>query len=253
MSMPPARYGRSYFNFIASHDGIGVRPIEGLLDEAEQTAMLDTLRSFGGHISYRKKPDGTESAYEANISLFDAFKGTIEGGEDARQVDRMVCAHTILLALEGIPGIYIHSFLGTENDEALVEETGRPRSINRHQWQEREVRDILGSEEHPKKRLFDELSRRVEIRRKQEAFHPNATQLTLHFGQEIFAFWRESANRNQCVFVLNNISDAVQEVSLLELNLVGTEPWHDLLTGRTFPDAAEMLELQPYESVWISN
>ena len=78
MSMPPARHGRSYFNFIASHDGIGVRPIEGLLAEEEQSALLSTLEKFGGHISHRKKPDGTKSPYEANISLFDAFKGTID-------------------------------------------------------------------------------------------------------------------------------------------------------------------------------
>ena len=45
MSMPPARHGRSYFNFIASHDGIGVRPIEGLLAEKEQEDLLQTLQS----------------------------------------------------------------------------------------------------------------------------------------------------------------------------------------------------------------
>ena len=85
-----------YFNFIASHDGIGVRPIEGLLAEEEQKALLTTLKEFGGHISHRKKPDGTESPYEANISLFDALKGTIKGGEDAFQVERMISAHDLL-------------------------------------------------------------------------------------------------------------------------------------------------------------
>ena len=190
--MPPARHGRSYFNFIASHDGIGVRPIEGLLAEEEQKALLTTLKEFGGHISHRKKPDGTESPYEANISLFDALKGTIKGGEDAFQVERMISAHTILLALEGIPGIYIHSFLGSENDYERVQETGRPRSINRRVWEEQALRQALNDEEHPSKRLFEELNRRVEIRREQGGISSNATQLTLHFGSGIFAFWRES-------------------------------------------------------------
>ena len=253
MSMPPARHGRSYFNFIASHDGIGVRPIEGLLAEEEQKALLTTLKEFGGHISHRKKPDGTESPYEANISLFDALKGTIKGGEDAFQVERMISAHTILLALEGIPGIYIHSFLGSENDYERVQETGRPRSINRRVWEEQALRQALNDEEHPSKRLFEELNRRVEIRREQEAFHPNATQLTLHFGSGIFAFWRESENRNQCIFVLNNITDRVQTIPLLELNLIGTESWHDLLSDRVFTDSTGNLELAPYQSMWISN
>ena len=96
----------------------------------------------------------------------------------------MVCAHTIFLALEGIPAIYIHSFLGSENDYSRVQETNRPRSINRKVWNEKDLRDVLNQDNHPSKKLFDELNRRIEIRREQPAFHPNATQLTLHFGTE---------------------------------------------------------------------
>ena len=189
MSMPPARHGRSYFNFIASHDGIGVRPIEGLFSGGGAEGFANNIKEFGGHISHRKKPDGTESPYEANISSFYALKGTIKGGEDAFQVDRMISAHTILLALEGIPGIYIHSFLGSENDYERVQETGHPRSINRRVWEEQALRQALNDEEHPSKRLFEELNRRVEIRREQGGhFIRNATQLTLHFGSGIFCF-----------------------------------------------------------------
>ena len=115
------------------------------------------------------------------------------------------------------------------------------------------MRSRLNEEGSAVKHLFDELSRRVQIRRKQEAFHPNATQLTLHFGSEIFAFWRESTNRTQCIFVLNNITDQEQAISLLELNLIGTESWHDLLSDRPIADTAGQITLQPYESIWISN
>lgn len=252
MSMPPAREGRSYFNFIASHDGIGIRPIEGLLEKKEQKALLKTLTKFGGHISPRINPDGTESPYEVNISLYDAFKGTIKGGPDNYQVDRMLCAHTILLALEGIPGIYSHSFFGTKNDKKLVAETGRHRSINRHTWNELDLKEVITDEEGSEKLLFDELRRRIKIRKKQEAFHPNATQLTLHFGSKIFAFWRESISRTQCIFCINNITDKSQKVSLLELNLIGTETWYDLLSGKEF-DNKSLIRLKPYESLWISN
>ena len=124
MSMPPARTGRAYFNFLASHDGIGVRPTEGLLTENELEEMLDTMRAFGGSISTRTMPDGRDVPYEINISLYDALRGTIQGGADEFQIERFICAHTIVLA-EGIPGIYIHSMLGTENDDDLVKATGR--------------------------------------------------------------------------------------------------------------------------------
>ena len=123
MTMPPAQFGRGFFNFLASHDGIGLRPTEGLLSDEERDTLLNTMKSFGGEISTRKADDGTDKPYEINISLFDAMQGTVDG-PDQWQVARFICAHTILLALEGIPAIYIHSILGTENDQALREETG---------------------------------------------------------------------------------------------------------------------------------
>lgn len=253
MSMPPARRGRSYLNFIASHDGIGVRPLEGLIAPEEQDALMETLESFGGTISKRSDAAGQESPYEVNISLFDALKGTIANGSDAYHVDRFICAHSILLALEGIPAIYIHSLLATQNDTAKQEATGQARSINRHQWDFDSLMAQLDDSESHHHKVFYELKRRIAIRKKQIAFHPNATQLTLHLGDKLFAFWRESPNRFQSIFAINNISDTVQSVALHELNLIGTENWRDLLSGETYPLERETIELPPYASVWITN
>ena len=100
--------------------------------------------------------------------------------------------------------------------------------------------------------LFNELRRRIRIRRKQEAFHPNATQLTLHFGSSIFTFG-ESINRKQCIFPINNISDKSQKISLHEINLIGTESWTDLLTDKKFTANDNSITLEPYQSLWISN
>jgi sucrose phosphorylase len=253
MSMPPARRGRAYLNFIASHDGIGVRPTEGLLSDQELKAMLGALERFGGKISMRRMPDGMDKPYEVNIGLWDALKGTVDWGPDNHQLARFICAHTIVLALEGIPGIYIHSMLGTENDTKLMDETGRARSINRHRWSYDALTTALADENRHHKPLFDELRRRMTIRREQEAFHPNATQYTLHFGTQIFAFWRESLSRHQSIFALHNISDKPQTVPLVELNLIGTDVWRDLLSGTVYEDLEGSIELPPYGAVWISN
>ena len=253
MSMPPARRGRTYFNFIASHDGIGVRPAEGLLSDEQMTDLLSTLESFGGTVSVRRTPEGENRPYEVNISLYDALKGTIANGPDDYQNDRFICAHTILLALEGVPGIYIHSLLATENDHTLMKQTGRARSINRHQWDEEDLMSKLGNETSHHRIIFDELKRRIHIRRGQEAFHPNATQYTMHFGDHIFAFWRESGSRDQCIFALHNVSDQPQEVPLVELNLIATDVWRDLLSGEVYDDLKQTITLPPYGAVWISN
>ncbi len=253
MSMPPAPLGCAYFNFIASHDGMGLRPAEGLLTDDEYDQLLDTMKAFGGRISMRRRPDGTESPYEVNISLFDALKGTVRG-EDEWQIDRFLCAQSIMLSLEGIPAFYIHSFLATSNDQTLVEKTGRNRSINRHQWQYQELEALLKDPDSPNSQVMNELSRRIKIRRQQPAFHPNATQYTLHpMNKAIFAFWRQSMTRDQSIFSIHNLSDRPQVLPLLDLNLIITDPWLDLLSGQLIEDIHDTFTLQPYQSAWITN
>ena len=105
MSMPPAQAGTSYLNFIASHDGIGLRPLDGLLAESERGQLVDTVQKFGGKVTYRKAREGYDKPYELNVALYDALKGTIQSGEDDWAYQRFICAHAIMLGLEGIPGI----------------------------------------------------------------------------------------------------------------------------------------------------
>jgi sucrose phosphorylase len=253
MSMPPAKRGRAKFNFISSHDGIGVRPAEGLLGEDEMQALLQTLKNNGGSISTRHMPDGREAPYEVNISLFDAFKTTLSNQPDGHQIDRFICAHTVMLAMEGIPGIYLNSLLATPNDYALIKETGRARSINRHSWTNSELEAALADPASPNSVVLNELKRLIQLRRQQPAFHPNATQYTLHLGDKLFAFWRESIDRDQSIFSIHNVSDEPQKVPLVELNLIGTEQWRDLLSGVRYDDLNGEIELPPYASVWLSN
>ncbi len=253
MSMPPARRGRAYLNFIASHDGIGLRPAEGLLSDDELEGLIENIRSSGGEISMRRTPDGELKPYEANISLYSAMAKPIGGDVDGFQQARFICAHTIMLALEGLPAIYIHSMLGTENDRAGMVRTGRARSINRYQWQADDLYAALEDDSRHHKAVFSEMKRLIEIRRKQEAFNPNSTQYTLHFSDQIFAFWRESLNRDQSVFALHNVSAEPQTIPLVELNLYATESWTDLISGKKYTDLEKVIELKPYGCVWITN
>jgi sucrose phosphorylase len=253
MSMPPAPIGCAYFNFTASHDGIGMRPAEGLLATDEYEQLITAMRNFGGKISMRSRPDGTESPYEINISLFDALKGTVKG-EDHWQVDRFLCSQTIMMALEGIPAFYIHSLLATHNYTEGVEETGHNRTINRYKWDLDTLERNLADPTTPHARVLNELKRLIKIRRQQTAFHPNATQYTLHpLNQALFAFWRQSLTRDQSIFSVHNLSDQPQELRLSDLNLVSTDDWYDLISGNQFPDLDMAYLLKPYQSVWITN
>lgn len=253
MSMPPAPIGCAYFNFTASHDGIGMRPAEGLLTEDEYEQLLDTMRKHGGKISMRTRPDGSQSPYEINISLFDALKGTVRG-EDQWQVERFLCSQTIMMALEGIPAFYIHSLLATHNYAEGVEKTGHNRTINRYKWDLNTLESALSDPATPHAKVLKELTRLIKIRRQQTAFHPNATQYTLHpLNLALFAFWRQSLTRDQSIFSVHNLSDEPQELRFSDLNLVSTDDWFDLISGDKFADLDTVYILKPYQSVWITN
>ena len=195
MRMPPAMFGTTYFNFLASHDGIGLRSVENILEKSEIDALVLNATKANGKISYRTRGHISE-AYEINISLFDAFKYHIQDGLDRMQNQRFICAHTIMLAMEGIPAFYIHSLLATKNDYKKLLHTSQNRSINRHQWSVDDLEKKLNTRTHHKK-IFFELLRLIEVRKKQRAFHPNATQFTLEINESIFGLWRQSLDREQ--------------------------------------------------------
>ena len=252
MSMPPAQNGTAYFNFVASHDGIGLRPAEGLLSDTELDCMITAMEGFGGHVSYRALESGQRKPYEINISLIDALQGTINGRDDWG-VERFVCAHAIMLALEGIPGIYIHSLLGTRNDYDRVENSGHYRAINRHQWDLNTLSGLLADTTSHHAQVFSRLKTLLAIRRQQPAFHPNAVQYTLHLGLGIVGFRRESMDQRQSIFCISNITDQAQCLALSDINLNNTEDWQDLISTAQYTERDGELPLLPYQSVWLSN
>lgn len=252
MSMPPAQNGTAYFNFIASHDGIGLRPVEGLLDEEEVASLVNTMIKFGGQVSWRSNRQGIKQPYEINIALIDALQGTT-AGIDEFGIERFLCAHAIMLAMEGIPALYIHSLLATANDHQRVEKTGHKRSINRHQWQLKELSTLLDDPQSRHHQVFQRLKQLIEIRRQQSAFHPNATQFTLHISDQLFGFWRQSIDRRQSVFCIYNVTNTAQNIDLGDLNLIITDHWADLISGEPMADSQGSLALQPYQALWIGN
>jgi sucrose phosphorylase len=252
MSMPPSQDGTMYFNFIASHDGIGLRPAEGLLNDSELDNLVQTIESFGGKISWRTSDQGEQKAYEMNIALYDALQGTVKG-KDEWNFERFICAHAIMFALEGVPGIYIHSMLGTQNDYNKLANTHNNRSINRHRWDDDELESTLANTDLHHGKVLSTLKSLLNTRIKQPAFHPNATQFTLHLGLQLFGFWRQSQNRKQSMFCVSNISDKPVALPLSELNLIVTEAWVELISGDKVTVLTEEIMLSPYQTVWISN
>jgi sucrose phosphorylase len=252
MSMPQAQEGTLYFNFIASHDGIGLRPVEGLLSDGETTELIESMERFGGRISWRTGDDGRDKPYEINITLYEALQGTL-AGPDRWQLARFLCAHAIMLSLEGIPAIYIQSLFGTGNHLDGVALSRHNRTINRYKWSYEELETALadnGKSHHA--RVFRAMQKLIRLRRGQPAFHPNGPQFTLHLGDDVFGFWRQSPDRRQIVFCIHNITDRELTIPLTSVNLTNDRPWADLIGGSLFSDQHDDLILGPYEFVWLT-
>jgi sucrose phosphorylase len=251
-AMPPAQLGCAYLNFTASHDGIGMRPAEGTLPPEEIAKVIDTVRDFGGLVSMRALPDGGESPYELNITWFEAMKGTF-AGEDDHQVARFLTSQTLVMALEGIPAFYIHALLATPNDYDGVEKSGHNRAINRHRWDYGALQERLADENTPQHIVLDALKQRIDIRRRQRAFHPNATQFTLQLDHRIFGLWRQSLDRDQSIFALHNVSAEPVDIDPFAINLIEGEDWTDLLSGERITASDAPISFAPYQCRWISN
>lgn len=251
MAMPPAQLGCAYFNFSASHDGIGLRPAEGLIPEEEILQVIDTVQGFGGRVSYYARPDG-DRPYELNVALFDAFAGTHEGTDDL-QVERFLCSQAIVMGLEGIPAFYIHSLLATRNDYDGVEKLGYNRAINRKRLDYAMLRKELDDPNTLSARVLSRLKEMVRVRSAQAAFHPNATQFTLQLGEAFFGFWRQSLDRAQSIFAVSNLTAEPRSIPSMALNLIEGDAWCDLLTGEPVAQLSGEIAFAPYQTRWISN
>ena len=248
MSLPP---GCSFLNFTASHDGVGLRPLEGLVPAAEVETMLEAMRQRGGYISTRRKPDGSDSPYELNISWFDAF-GAADEADRQWQVPSFLLSQIVALSLRGIPAVYIHSLLATPNDHIGVERTGLTRAINRRKWDRGELEGLLADPECTSGRVFNRYRRLLQIRRRQPAFHPDAPQRTLSLADGLFGVERTAGDGSQRLLAVFNFTRREQRVALTALahDLVA---WTELIGDAAVTIDDGELVLPPYAAFWFSD
>lgn len=252
-NLTPPPEGCTYFNFTASHDGIGVRPLEGLLPDDVLKQLLDDMRAGGAYVSTRRNTDGKDVPYEINVTYYDSFRNP--GHQSAPwQVARFLLSQTVALSLRGVPGIYLHSLLGTPNDHKRVEVTGMTRAINRHQWDMDELSALLEVPESSTSILMNEYSRRIKIRRDQPAFHPDAEQLVLDLDDHLLGIMRVGEN-GQKIVALYNFTKTFRTVNGAFLRaLLGSDvdQWVDLLSTYPLTQENGELKLKPYACHWLT-
>ena len=249
-SLAPPPSGCTFLNFTASHDGIGVRPLEGILPNEEILALAEKIETAGGLVSMRSLEDGSDFPYELNATYFSALA---DQEDDALGEARFLCSQAVTLAMQGVPAIYFHSLTATSNHLSGVKESGRKRSINRRKWEKSDIEKILNDTECLGARVFDWLVRLLRRRSSSPAFHPDAPQEIKEYGPHLFAVERTSLDGTQTVICLFNFKNAPvpipPEMNAKELFPDGKA--RDLAGGSDIVIGSDGIILRPYQTLWL--
>ncbi|HDC4778871.1 TPA: sugar phosphorylase [Enterobacter kobei] len=230
----------TWFNFLASHDGIGLNPLRGILPESEILSLVEKLQQEGALVNWKNNPDGTRSPYEINVTYLDALSS--QDSPDDERIARFILAHAVLLSFPGVPAVYIQSILGSRNDYEGVERLGYNRAINRKKYTAGQVDLELNNKQSIRHKIYSRLSEFIAIRRGERAFHPDAKAMFESLDEQILKIVRVADNGER-ITALFNFSHNVHTV--YEEALSGVE----LLSGQAI-DGTE-LTLNPWQVMWI--
>lgn len=236
-----------FFNFTASHDGIGLNPARGILPPAEIDFLVDRCQAHDGFISYKDNPDGSKSPYEMNIVYFDALSNAAAGEELDVQVKRFLVSQAIMLALPGLPGIYVHSLLGSRNDREAALASGIPRRINRRKFTRAELERELADANSLRHRVFAGYRRLLEARVRHPAFGPLARQQVLALPPTVFGLLRSTAD--ETLLALHNLTREPVSLRLPAEAVAPRGAWRSLFAPPATP-FSDAVTLAPYEVLW---
>lgn len=230
----------TWFNFLASHDGIGLNPLRGILPESEILSLVETLQQEGALVNWKNNPDGTRSPYEINVTYLDAL--SYQDCEDTLRIARFILAHAVLLSFPGVPAIYIQSIIGSRNNYDGVERLGYNRAINRKKYCAGEIDGELEDKNGLRNKVYCQLSALIALRRQEKAFHPDSQAFFETSGEHVFKIVR-IADDGERLTALFNFSNDIQCV------LFNRQSGKDLITGINISDMT--LTLNPWQVMWI--
>jgi len=256
-NLEPLAEGCTFFNYTSSHDGVGVRQLSDFTTDEELYWLADQVKARGGEVNYRSMPDGSERPYELTGTYYSHMS---EPGEaaDAKEtgMKRFLCAEAVRFAMQGIPGVYFHCLVGCESWQEGYQATDHKRDLNRRKWQRSELDAMLADSDSHHAQVFAAMKSMIDTRSQQPAFHPDASQRILDLGPSAFGIVRDASNiaqngeESQKIVCLYNFTNAPITLDVSgEMRGQSSNEASDLLSGAQM--AAEGVQLQPYQAVWI--
>lgn len=238
----------TFFNVLATHDGLGVVPVKAILTDKEITDIANNIKERGGYISYKTVEDGSKKPYEMNITYYSAIADSKNSEE--LNIKKFIASQAIILSLLGIPGIYIHSLFGTENYLEGVEITGQKRTINRKKFQYNKLKEDLASSDSREHKIFTEFMKLIYKRKSEKAFHPNGKQEVLFLKRGIFSLLRTSPDGKGKIIALHNVTDNIQKFCFIKNQYgLNKKEYYDIISEKIID--IEKISLEPYQIIWL--
>jgi sucrose phosphorylase len=246
----------TFFNFTASHDGIGLMPLLGLLDPTAVSAMASRTEALGGNVNVKSNPDGSQSPYELNINYLDALGDPTEEEDQELIARRFLASQAIMLALKGLPGIYFHSLFGSRGWPEGVVQTGRFRTINREKLNRDQLERDLDNPRSLRHLIFNGYRELLQQRTKNPAFHPHGEQQVVFCHRAVFALLRSAPDLSSSVLCLHNVSSNLQRLSidLSATPITGSARLVNALDGVSYRIGSGgklELSIQSYGVLWL--
>ncbi len=228
-----------FFNFTASHDGIGLRPLQNIIPDDEIAKLAARAGKHGGHVSYRKNEDGTQSPYELNCNYMDLLS---DGSEDDKtRVNKLMLTQAVMLTMPGVPGIYFHSLVGSRNYYKGVAKSGIKRRINREKLNIEDLAKELADSGNLRYKVFTSYKQLLSIRTKEKAFNPFGSAEYINIDNDkIFIVKRQYIK--ETIYAIYNFSDQLVQMNSLAPNV------YDLLNGKKL--AKNIWKIEPYCFCW---
>ena len=235
-------------NFTACHDGVGLRPLEGLMADQRVLQLLVGCERRGGLISHRRLNNGEEVPYEINISWWSAMA---DGGIDPTylQRERFLLTQLMIMALPGVPAFYLPALLAAPNDLTRFRRTGHRRDLNRPQFTAQALERRLADPDADVSALLPVLKRALAERAVHLALHPDASMQVLSADRLDRVILQRSYGGETLVAV-HNITASRLSLRLGRLGGDVNQPWADCLSGHVFAPH-QLHSLEPYAVHWL--
>jgi len=234
-----------FFNFTASHDGVGVRAVSEILDESELDFLVQNCLDHGGLVSYRAVGNSdVKLPYELNCSYIDILTDPKE--DQNLRMKRMILSQAVTLTMPGVPGIYFHSLVGSESYYEAVRKTRRNRTINREKLNFDNIKEELEDENGLRYNIFKRYKQLISICTNEKAFDPYATFECVEVSTKVFGIKHYSKDGSEYIISLYNFGD--KSISV-DISKYSEDKLLEIITHKLYKQ--KKITIEPYGILWL--